>query len=49
VDKARPRGIAFTLVVLAVVACGCRGFATSRAEMTPPPQVASSARITESG
>ena len=48
-DKARPRGIAFTLVVLAVVACGCRGFATSRAEMTPPPQVASSARITESG
>src|SRR5437016_2328602 len=44
----RLRWIAMTLVALAVVGCGCRGLATSRAEMTPPPQVASSARITES-
>ena len=44
----RLRGVAFGLVVLSVVS-GCRGFATSRAEMTPPPQVASSARVTESG
>jgi hypothetical protein len=48
---ARPRlgGVAITLVAAAFVGCGCRGFATSRAEMTPPPQVASSARITEAG
>jgi micrococcal nuclease len=38
-----------TLVALAVVGAGCRGIATSRAEMTPPPNVAASARITESG
>ena len=45
----RLRGIATTLVALAVVGSGCRGLATSRAETTPPPpQVASSARITES-
>src|SRR5438067_9838104 len=44
----RLRGMAMTFAALAVVACGCRGLATSRAEMTPPPQVASSARITES-
>jgi len=35
------------LVVLMLA--GCRGFASSRAEMTPPPQVASSARVTEAG
>lgn len=38
-----------TLLALAVVGCGCRGFASSRADVTPAPaQVASSARITES-
>jgi len=37
------------LVALAVIGSGCRGLATSRADMTPPPQVASSARVTESG
>jgi hypothetical protein len=36
-------------VALLVPLVGCRGFASSRAEMTPPPQVASSARITEAG
>lgn len=37
------------LVVLAIVASGCRGIASSRSEMTPPPNVASSARVTGSG
>src|SRR4029078_7469976 len=36
------------LALLLVLLPGCRGFAT-RAEMTPPPQVASSARVTEAG
>jgi hypothetical protein len=44
----RLRGVVLALVAVVVVG-GCRGFATSRAEMTPPPQVASSARVTESG
>jgi len=38
----------FVLVVL-VFGAGCRGFASARSEMTPPPQVASSARVSESG
>ena len=41
--------LGLALLTLAVGGVGCRGFATSRAEMTPPPQVASSARVTESG
>src|ERR1700737_3345381 len=43
-------GVALALAV-AVVCCGCRGFASSsaRADVTPAPaQVASSARVTES-
>ncbi len=44
----RLRGVVLALVAVVAVG-GCRGFATSRAEMTPPPQVASSARVTESG
>ena len=40
--------LVLALSALLVVA-GCRGFASSRAEMTPPPQVASSARVTEAG
>jgi hypothetical protein len=44
------RGLAIALVGLALtVGSGCRGIATSRAEMTPPSNVASSARITEAG
>jgi hypothetical protein len=43
----RLRGLKMTVVALAVIGCGCRGIATSRADMTPPPNVASSARITE--
>src|SRR5258707_6694168 len=43
------RGFALGLIAVAVLGGGCRGFATSRAEMTPPPQMASSARVTESG
>jgi hypothetical protein len=49
VDVPRLGRMAATLAALAVFGCACRGFATSRAEMTPPPQVASSARITEAG
>jgi hypothetical protein len=41
--------LVLALLALAVLGGGCRGFATSRADMTPPPQVASSARVTESG
>ena len=37
------------LLCIALLAGGCRGFASSRAEMTPPPNVASSARVTEAG
>jgi micrococcal nuclease len=46
----RLRGVALTLVAVAVFGCGCRGFASSRVETTPQPtsQVASSARVTES-
>ncbi len=36
-------------LLLVVVLSGCRGFVNSRAEMTPPPQLASSARVTEAG
>jgi micrococcal nuclease len=47
---ARIQAAAIICVVLAtaLVGSGCRGIATSRADMTPPPNVASSARITES-
>jgi hypothetical protein len=45
----RKRRITLGLIAVALVGCGCRGIATSRADMTPPPQVASSARVTESG
>jgi len=45
----RLRDVTIALVALAVIGGGCRGFASSRSEMTPPPQVASSARVTESG
>jgi len=45
----RLRGVWLALVALLVMSAGCRGFASSRAEMTPPPQVASSARVTEAG
>jgi hypothetical protein len=44
--------VAFASVAVALVAVaspGCRGIATSRADMTPPSSVASSARITEAG
>ena len=37
------------LLVLVLVGPGCRGIVTTRAEMTPPPTVASSARVTEAG
>jgi hypothetical protein len=37
------------VLALALAASGCRGFASSRAEMTSPTQVASSARVTEAG
>ena len=43
------RFLVAVLILLLTGATGCRGFASSRAEMTPPPQVASSARVTESG
>jgi micrococcal nuclease len=46
----RRRHFAVTaLVVLAIMASGCRGIASSRTEVTPPPNVASSARVTGSG
>ena len=38
-----------SLALLLVLVTGCRGFVSTRAEMTPPPQVASSARVTEAG
>jgi Lamin Tail Domain len=41
------RLLLLALVVLSLA--GCRGFASSRSEMTPPPQVASSARVSEAG
>jgi len=41
------RRVAFALLL--VLLTGCRGFVSTRAEMTPPPQVASSARVTEAG
>jgi len=46
----RLRGVAVSLIAVAVVGCGCRGFASSsRPDATPAPaQVASSARVTES-
>jgi hypothetical protein len=37
------------LVAIAMVSSGCRGIATSRAEMTPPPQVSIGAKVTEAG
>ena len=40
---------ALALACLAIGASGCRGIATSRGEATPASNVASSARITESG
>jgi hypothetical protein len=45
----RLRAVTITLVALAVIGGGCRGLATARGDMTPPPNVASSARITEAG
>jgi Lamin Tail Domain len=41
--------IRLLVVALLLFVVGCRGFVSSRAEMTPPPQVASSARVTEAG
>jgi Lamin Tail Domain len=43
------RLLATILLALAIAGGGCRGIATSRAEMTPPPQVSTGARITEAG
>jgi hypothetical protein len=37
------------VVALLLFGAGCRGVVSSRAEMTPPSQVASSARVTEAG
>ncbi|MBV9171116.1 MAG: lamin tail domain-containing protein [Chloroflexi bacterium] len=36
-------------LLLALLSAGCRGIVSSRAEVTPPPQVASSARVTNGG
>jgi hypothetical protein len=40
------RQVAVALVALAIFGGGCRGIVTSRSEMTPPSNVASSARVT---
>jgi competence protein ComEC len=37
------------VTTIAVVTCACRGFASSRPDATPLPNIASSARVTESG
>jgi hypothetical protein len=37
------------LLLAASVGVGCRGIVSTRSEVTPPPTVASSARVTESG
>jgi Lamin Tail Domain len=47
--RVRPVGNILLALALAIVGCGCRGIATSRAEITPPPNVASSARVTGAG
>ena len=41
--------VALAVVALAIASCGCRGFAPSRPDVTPLPNIASSARVTESG
>jgi hypothetical protein len=45
----RLRALTVAVAAVAIIAGGCRGIATSRGEMTPPPNVASSARVTEAG
>jgi hypothetical protein len=42
------RLVGFLIIALVCVGA-CRGIVTSRAEMTPPPTVASSARVSEAG
>jgi competence protein ComEC len=45
----RLRELTVSLATVAILAGGCRGIVTARGEMTPPPNVASSARVTEAG
>ena len=43
----RLRPVALVILVLALA--GCRGIVSARGDMTPPPTVASSARVTDAG
>jgi micrococcal nuclease len=45
----RLRPVVLVVLALTLLGAGCRGIVSARGEMTPPPTVASSARVTSAG